>query len=73
MGKHKYTIEEITEWRREHGEGFIYCNPDDSNIIVPKWSGIGYTLNFANPFSFVIMALILGAIVAFIVLIRYFH
>lgn len=73
MGKHKYTIEELTEWRREHGEGFIYCNPDDSNIIVPKWSGFGYTLNFAHPFSIVIMALVLGVIVASILLFRRFR
>lgn len=63
MGKHKYTLEELKEWYREHGVGFIYYNPDDRNIWVPKASGLGFTLNFAHPLSFAIMALVLGVIV----------
>lgn len=65
MNKHKYSLEELTEWHREHGVRFIYYNPDDSNIIIRKTSGLGYTLNFARPLSFVIIGLILGAIIAF--------
>ena len=35
---------------------FIYWNPDDKRIFVPKRWGIGWTVNFANPYS--ILALI---------------
>ncbi len=30
---------------------FIYWNPKDKRIFVPKRSGVGWTINFANPFS----------------------
>ncbi|MHB0886849.1 MAG: DUF5808 domain-containing protein [Bacillota bacterium] len=35
----------------------------DRRIFVPKKSGLGYTLNFAHPVSWVIMALIIGVVV----------
>jgi uncharacterized membrane protein len=41
--------------------GLFYFNPDDSRIIVPKrnqW--MGWTLNFANLWSYVILAAITG-------------
>lgn len=37
--------------------GLFYFNPNDSRIIVPKrakW--MGWTLNFANPWTYVILA-----------------
>lgn len=44
--------------------GIIYYNPRDSRLFLPKRSGLGITLNFANPLSIVItvvlMALIAG-------------
>ena len=38
--------------------GIFYCNPDDPALLVPKRFGIGYTLNFGNPRSWVVLALI---------------
>jgi uncharacterized membrane protein len=49
--------------------GIFYYNPDDTRAIVPKrirWAG--WTLNFASPFSYLI---ILG-IIGFAVLMEYF-
>ena len=40
--------------------GFIYYNPEDSKVLIPKRYGIGWTLNFANMWSYVfIVGLIL--------------
>jgi uncharacterized membrane protein len=41
--------------------GVFYFNPDDPALLVPKRFGIGYTLNFGNPWSWVVLALILVA------------
>ena len=41
--------------------GLFYVNPDDPSILVPKRIGIGFTLNFAHPMSWLILGLsILG-------------
>ena len=39
--------------------GEFYYNPDDPAITVPKRSGVGYTLNFASPYSWAIGGIIL--------------
>ena len=35
----------------EDYRGIFYSNPDDPALFVPKRFGIGYTLNFGNPWS----------------------
>lgn len=47
------------EWR-----GIFYSNPDNPALLVPKRYGIGYTLNFGNPWSWVLLAFILLAVAA---------
>jgi uncharacterized membrane protein len=37
----------------------FYVNPDDPALFVPKRFGIGYTINFAHPWSSVALAVIL--------------
>ena len=37
--------------------GIFYVNPDDPALFVPKRLGIGYTLNFAHPLSWLILGL----------------
>lgn len=39
--------------------GLFYVNPDDDRIWVPKPIGVGWTLNFAKPVSWAILALLL--------------
>lgn len=35
--------------------GFIYYNPEDSRVMVPKISpAMGWTFNFANPITYII-------------------
>ena len=41
--------------------GIIYFNPDDSAILVEKRFGLGYSVNFARPTTWGIMALLLIA------------
>jgi hypothetical protein len=48
--------------------GPFYSNPDDPALFVPKRYGIGYTLNFSNPWCWVVMALILAAVAVPLVL-----
>jgi uncharacterized membrane protein len=38
--------------------GIFYVNPDDSALFVPKRFGIGYTLDFGNPWSWAVLALV---------------
>ena len=39
--------------------GAFYVNPDDSSLFVPKRFGIGYTVNFAHPWSGVVLAVVI--------------
>jgi uncharacterized membrane protein len=39
--------------------GLFYVNPDDPRLVVEKAIGIGWTLNFAKPLSWFIMAVVL--------------
>jgi uncharacterized membrane protein len=41
--------------------GVFYFNPDDSAVLVEKRFGLGYSLNFARPTSWLIVLLILMA------------
>jgi uncharacterized membrane protein len=50
--------------------GIFYFNPKDPRVILPKRNKIlGVTVNFANPYSY----LIIIGIVAFAVLMDYFY
>jgi uncharacterized membrane protein len=43
----------------DHWRGVFYSNPEDPAILVPKRYGIGYTLNFGNPWSWIVLAVML--------------
>ena len=44
--------------------GLFYYNPDDPRLFVGKRLGIGWTLNFARPVAWGLMALILAILLA---------
>lgn len=48
----------------EKWKGVFYFNSDDPAVLVPKRYGIGYTLNFGNRWSWVVLALILLLVAA---------
>jgi uncharacterized membrane protein len=62
MTRRKWTKEEIEEYRKVQG-AFFYYNKEDSNFLVPKAFGIGRTVNWANPISWVFALAIIGFIV----------
>ncbi|MGH9683127.1 MAG: DUF5808 domain-containing protein [Candidatus Acidiferrales bacterium] len=49
--------------------GILYWNPEDPAILVPKRFGIGYTINFANKWSWLVMVVL----VVIILLPLFFH
>ena len=40
-------------------QGVFYFNPDDAAVFVEQRTGIGYTLNFANPRAWIFVGIIL--------------
>lgn len=64
---------EMDEMRMDPGNykwGIFYFNPGDSRVILPKRNAwMGWTLNFAHPFSFlfllglILVAVLIGKIV----------
>jgi uncharacterized membrane protein len=48
--------------------GIFYSNRDDPSLFVRKRLGIGYTLNFGNPWSWAILAVIILLVAAPILL-----
>src|SRR6516164_1117892 len=52
----------------DHWSGFFYSNPEDPALFVPKRYGVGYTLNFGNPWSWVVLALLVVMVALPIVL-----
>ncbi|WP_276135141.1 DUF5808 domain-containing protein [Polluticoccus soli] len=46
--------------------GIFYYNPNDKRLLPPKRNPMfGWTVNFANPFSILLMIAIIAAIVYF--------
>jgi uncharacterized membrane protein len=50
--------------------GLIYVNPADPSILVEKRFGIGYTVNFGNPWSWLILASVVASLVMMPVLLH---
>lgn len=60
MEKRKWTPDEVRQWMEQHGTHSFYYNKEDSNVIVRKRNiGLGWTLNAANPLSYVLLGGIL--------------
>jgi uncharacterized membrane protein len=50
--------------------GLFYVNPDDPRLWVEKRIGYGWTLNFARPAAYGVMALLVAAIAALVLAVR---
>lgn len=61
MEKRRWTKEEVSVYRRTHNT-FFYVNKEDANVFVPREYSFGYTLNFGNPISWIILAGIIAII-----------
>lgn len=69
--KRKWTEEEVRQWYLAHPDatGFnTYSNPDDANLMVRKPRSQGWTLNFANPWSWVLQGGLIGIVLLIIFL-----
>jgi uncharacterized membrane protein len=64
--RHSGMLEGLEGWN-----GIYYSNPDDPRIWVEKFTGYGYTLNFAHWQSWLVLALILSFPLAVIVVIAF--
>ena len=42
----------------------VYFNRQDSRLFLPKRSGLGWTINFAQPLAIVLLLLLLVALIA---------
>jgi uncharacterized membrane protein len=49
-----------------HGAGLVYFNPGDAAVVVPKRTGLGWTLNFARPVAWVYLLMVLGFLASFL-------
>lgn len=43
--------------------GLFYYNPANKRVFVPKRFGFGWTFNFANPWSYVVILIFVGVLV----------
>lgn len=48
--------------------GMFYSKKNDRALFVPKRFGIGYTLNFGNPWAWVVVGVILAGVAAPVIL-----
>ncbi|RYE16304.1 MAG: hypothetical protein EOP42_34165 [Sphingobacteriaceae bacterium] len=56
MNKFDHTDVEFWKW------GVIYYNPNDDSLIVPKLSGLGWTVNFAHRFVYLFLLIVIAAV-----------
>lgn len=67
MKKRKWTKDEVFAYKKEKGQGRVfYFNKEDSNIFIPRESGLGLAPNMANPWSWVIFICIIIIIVVLV-------
>lgn len=66
MEKHKWTNEEIEEFRKTHTSTY-YFNPQDTSMFVPKRLGVGFTFNYAHPGSWIPFIIVIGLFVKAII------
>jgi uncharacterized membrane protein len=67
MKKRKWTRDEIFAYKKEKGQSQVfYYNKEDSNIFILRESGLGFSPNWANPWSWVIIVCIIIIIVVFV-------
>ena len=45
--------------------GIFYFNPKDKRLMPPKRTGLGWTINFGNPYSIALFVLIIGAMILY--------
>lgn len=62
MRRRKWTKDEVEQWRKEQ-RSVGYFNKQDSNIFVSKRYGIGFTFNWGNPLSWIVIAIMISIVI----------
>jgi uncharacterized membrane protein len=72
----KPSRETLDQWHNDPANwrmGFFYYNKKDKRIFPPKRTYLGWTINFANPYSILAMVVLVAVlIIAQRLLVRYF-
>jgi uncharacterized membrane protein len=72
----KPSRETLDQWHNDPANwrmGFFYYNKKDKRIFPPKRTYLGWTINFANPYSILAMIVLVAVlIIAQRLLVRYF-
>ncbi len=66
MKKRKWTQKEVSDWLKKH-HALIYFNPNDTNLFVRKYYGIGWIMNIGNPWAY---ATVIGAVIILLLISR---
>jgi uncharacterized membrane protein len=53
--------------KKNYKFGVFYHHKSNEKLWVPKGDGLGWTLNFANKWSYLVLALILGSVVGIVI------
>jgi uncharacterized membrane protein len=64
VGYASRTPSDRTRAELDHWRGVIYVNRDDPALFVPKRFGIGWTLNFGRPASWVVLGALVAVVIA---------
>ena len=56
--------DEVSNWNCVLGFRVIYSAADDDRVLVPKHSGLGWTLNFAHTEAWAALGLLIGVPIA---------
>lgn len=66
---HQENRGQVTMVETEHFHWHLfYYNSNDNRIFVPKQTGGGFTINFANPLSILAGILVIGGVITLIIL-----
>ena len=67
MQSNKPTKEQLDKWHDDPSNwrwGLFYYNKEDKRVFPPKrMLGLGWTINFANPYSILLFLTIIGIII----------
>lgn len=53
--------------KKRYKLGIFYNNKNNEKLFVPKGIGFGWTLNFANKWSYLILAGIIGVVISILI------
>jgi uncharacterized membrane protein len=73
VGYAAHTPSDRSPTHSDHWRGVIYVNRDDPALFVPKRVGIGWTLNFGRPTSWIVLGALVAVVIAGPLLSRFVH